>query len=264
MEGSIESNPVCDSPTAVAYSSHSDSPTMDLSELQANANLAVNQMLSIKSSLDLERQWAIRDFEVLLHQWEAEEATTNERARIVHSRNDLNAKVKCTKVVMRAKYKYRVAIQEARVTRCSEFEESEATYLEALSENVAAKSLQCTTLCSEHTRHMHELEKRALDAENKSCQDFLLAHQAILCHAPQSLKENLHSSYHILLGQLSSSFWSIPSTRAPQAEGQPPVTTSPRLEPKQSPWQKRQHSLTDAQGDMSIDKDFPMPSQEGP
>ena len=49
-EGSIESNPACDSPTAVAYSSCSDSPTMDLSELQANANLAVNQMLSIKRS----------------------------------------------------------------------------------------------------------------------------------------------------------------------------------------------------------------------
>ena len=105
------------------------------------------------------------------------------------------------KAVMKAKYKYRVAIQEARVIRCSKLEESEAAYLEVLSENVAVKSLQCATLCSEHARHMHELEKQALDAENKSHQDFLLTHQAILCHAPQSLKENLHSSFHILLGQ---------------------------------------------------------------
>ena len=125
MEGSIESNPICNSPTAVAYSSHSDSPTMDLSELQANANLAVNQMLSIKRSSDLDRQWAIWDFEALLHQWEAEEAATNERARTVHSRNDLNAKVKCTKAVMKAKYEYRVAVQEARATRCNELEESQ-------------------------------------------------------------------------------------------------------------------------------------------
>ena len=78
----MESNPnVCNSPTAVAYSSHSDSPTMDLPELQANVNLAVNHMLSIKRSSDLKRQWAIWDFEMLLHQWEAEEATTNERAK---------------------------------------------------------------------------------------------------------------------------------------------------------------------------------------
>ena len=68
MEASMESNPIHDSPTAVAYSSHSDSPTMDLPELQANANLAVNHMLSIKKSLDLERQWAIQDFKASLHQ----------------------------------------------------------------------------------------------------------------------------------------------------------------------------------------------------
>ena len=129
MEGSIDSNPVHDSPTAVAYSSCSDSPMMDLSELQADANMAVNQMFSIKRSSDLERQWAIWDFQALLHQQEAEEAATNEKARTVHSRNDLNAKVKCAKVVMKTKYEYRVAVQEARVTRCNELEESEATYL---------------------------------------------------------------------------------------------------------------------------------------
>ena len=59
MEASMESNPVCDSPMAVDYSSHSGSPTMDLSELQADAHLAINHMLLIKRSLDLERQWAI-------------------------------------------------------------------------------------------------------------------------------------------------------------------------------------------------------------
>ena len=165
---------------------------------------------------------------------------------------------------MKARYEYRVAIQEVRAIRCSKLEESEAAYLEALSENAVAKSLQCATLHSEHARHMHELERQALYAENKSHQDFLLAHQAILCHAPPSLKENLHSSYHILLGQSSSSFWSILSARAPQTEGQPPATTFPRPEPEWSPWPKRQHSLTDAQGDTSIDEDFPMASQEGP
>ena len=262
-EASMESNPVHDSPTAVAYSSCSDSPTMDLPELQANANLAVNHMLSIKRSLDLERQWAIWDFEALLHQQEAEEAATNERAKIVHSRKDLNAKVKCAKAVMKAKYDYWVAIQEARAIRCSELKELEAAYLEALSENTAAKSLQCTTLHREHAKHMHELEEWALDTENKSHQDFLFAHQAILCHDPQSLKENLHSSYHILLGQSSSSLQSIPFTRAPQAEGQPPLTTPPRPEPKWSPWPKRWHSLTDAQGDTSIDGNSHMALQEG-
>ena len=159
METSLESNPINIYSPMAAGSNCSDSPMIDLMELQADANLAANHMLSIKRSLDLERQWAIRDFEALLHQQEAKEATANERAKIVHSRKDLNAKVKCTKAVMKAKYDYLMAVQEARTIRCSELQELEAAYLEALSENAAAKSIQCTTLCREHVKHMHKLEE---------------------------------------------------------------------------------------------------------
>ena len=159
METSQESNPInVYSPTA-AGSNCSGSPMIDLTELQTDANLAANHMFSIKRSSDLERQWAIWDFEASLCQQEAEEATANERVKIVYSRKDLNAKVKCTKAVMKAKYDYRVAIQEARTTRCNELQELEAAYLEALGENTAMRSIWCTTLCREHVKHMHELEQ---------------------------------------------------------------------------------------------------------
>ena len=112
MEGSVDSNSICNSPVAVAYSSHSGSPTMDFSEFQANVNMAVNQMLSIKRSSDLDQQWAIQDFEALLKQREAKEAATNK----VGSRSDLSTKEKCAKAVMKAKYEYQVVVQEARAT----------------------------------------------------------------------------------------------------------------------------------------------------
>ena len=169
----MESNPIHNSPTAVAYSSCSDSPTMDLPELQANAHLAINHMLSIKRSLDLERRQAIWDFKMLLHQQEAEAAATNERAKIVHLRKDLKARVKCTKAVMRAKDDYRVAIQEARAIRCSELKEAEAAYSEALSENMAVKSLQCAALHREHVKHMRKLEEQAFDT-SFSCISILM------------------------------------------------------------------------------------------
>ena len=98
--------------------------------------------------------------------------------------------------------------------------------------------------------------------ENKSHQDFLLAHQAVLHQAPQSLKEDLHSSYSLLLGPLSSSCQSISLTPAPQAEGQLLSIIPLKPEPKWSPPPKRQHSLMDAQADTSIDKDFPVTLQE--
>ena len=42
------------------------------------------------------------------------------------------------------------------------------------------------------------------------------------------------------------------------------MTTTPKLEPIQSPQPKRWHSSTDVQGDTSVDEDFPVASQEGP
>ena len=197
VETSLESNVINVYPTMVQCSSHSDNPTVDLMELQEDANLAANYMLSVKRSSDLKRQWAIWEFEVLLCQKEAKEATTNE---IIHSKKNLNAKVGCAKAVMEAKYNYRMAIQEARMIRCNQLQESETTYSETLGENAATRSTQSARLCREHVKHMHELEEQALREENKSHHDFLSACQAVLCHAPQPLKENLSTSYHILLG----------------------------------------------------------------
>ena len=145
---------------------------------------------------------------------------------------------------MKAKYEYQVVVQEARATQCSELKVSEATYLEAICKNAAAKSLKCMADCSDHTKLMHELERWALDVENSSHQHFLLTHQTTLSHAPQSIKEDLQYCYQILLGQSSSSWWCILPTRVPQTDGQPPAITSPKLEPKWSPPPKRQHSLT--------------------
>ena len=133
METSLESNPVNIYPPMATCSSCSDSPMIDLMELQADANLAANYILLVKRSLDLERQWAIQEFEASLHQQEAKEAVANERAKIIHSRKDFDAKVRCTKAVIKAKYDYRMAIQEARMIRCSQLQESEAAYSEALS-----------------------------------------------------------------------------------------------------------------------------------
>ena len=82
--------------------------------------------------------------------------------------------------MMKAKYEYCMAVQEARAERCAELEESEAIYSEALSRNAAELSLQCATLWWEHMEHMQELEVCTLRAENKSCHDFLIAHHAVL------------------------------------------------------------------------------------
>ena len=111
----------------------------------------------------------------------------------------------CAKAVLEAKYNYRAAVQEAKTIRGNQLQELEIAYLRALGKNMAVRSSQSATLHREHVRLMQELEEQALREERKSHHDFLSVCQAILCHAPQPLKENLTTSYNILLG------WSPPS-----------------------------------------------------
>ena len=87
-EDSLESNPINVSPTAAAYSSHSESPMADLTELQEEANLAANHMLSVKRSSDLKRQQVVWELGVLMCWNEAKEAVANEKAQVLHSWGD--------------------------------------------------------------------------------------------------------------------------------------------------------------------------------
>ena len=195
-EASLQSNPANVSPIAAAVLVHLVDPT----ELQANANLAADHMLCVKRSTDLKRQQVIRELGLLLHQNEVEEAMSIERAKVVHSREVLDAKVDCAKAVLEAKCNYRVAIHVAKTIRGNWLQESEIAYSMALGKAVAMRSSQSVTLHREHIRLMQELEEQAIREESKNHHNFLSACQAILHHALQPLKENLTTSYHVLLG----------------------------------------------------------------
>ena len=118
-----------------------------MQDLQLEVHSAINSIFTAKRTSELERQGAIRDFETSLHQHEAEAVAANEEAKVARSQRDLQARIKCAKVVMKAKLDYRVTVQEARAVWCAELQESEAAYAEVLRETVAKKSHECTSLC---------------------------------------------------------------------------------------------------------------------
>ena len=92
MEGSLEDIPANISPIAAVYSGRSVSPLVDPSELQANANRVINNMLHLKRSLDVKRQRATWEWGVLLHQNESQEAVSVTVAKAVSSQSVLEAK----------------------------------------------------------------------------------------------------------------------------------------------------------------------------
>ena len=158
-EASLESNPINVSPTMAAYSSCSESPMVDLMELQGDANLVADHMLSIKRSMDLQRQQIIWELGLHLCQNEAKEAAANEKAKVLHLHRVLNAKVDCTTAVLEARYSYRAAVQEAKTIWGNCLQELEVAYCKALGENTAMRSSKSTTLHREHVKLMHKLEE---------------------------------------------------------------------------------------------------------
>ena len=94
-EGSLEGIPANISSIATVHSSGSASPSVDLLELQANANRAINNMLHLKRSLDIKRQRSTWELGVMLHQNKSQGATLITATKAV-----------CSQAVMEAKTTY--------------------------------------------------------------------------------------------------------------------------------------------------------------
>ena len=85
VEASLKCLPDNISPITAACSSSSASPSADPTELQASANIAASHMLHVKRSTDLKRQCVIWELGLMMHQSEVDEASSIEKAKVVHS-----------------------------------------------------------------------------------------------------------------------------------------------------------------------------------
>ena len=240
-EGSLEDIPANISPIAAVYSSGSVSPPVDPSELQANANRAIDNMLYLKRSLDIKRQRATWELGVMLHQNESQEAASCTTAKAVYSLS-----------VLEAKTTFQKAVTEAKTTRCRSIQAAEVACSKAISEAKAWKTSQAVMFQEEHSKYMQKLEEKAFGEESRSHHEVLSSCQATLCHSPQPLRGALAASYHLLLGQAPLSPLLILPPRTPSMEEQPSTAAPPMPTPKQSPRPKRQHPLPELMGNMPM------------
>ena len=176
-EGSLEDIDANISPIATVYSSGSASPPMDPSELQANANRAIDNMLHLKRSLDVKGQRATWELGVILHQNESEGAASVTAAKAIYSQ-----------AVLEAKTIYQRTVMEAKTTRCHSIQAAKVACSQAISEAEAWKISQAIMFQEEHSKHLQSLEEQAFGEESRSCHDILSSCQATLCNSPQLLR----------------------------------------------------------------------------
>ena len=252
-EASLEGIPANISPIATVYSSGSVSPSVNPSELQANANRAIDNMLHLKRSLDVKRQRSIWELGVLLPQNESQEATSVAIAKAIYSQSNLKAKTN-----------FRVAVMEAKTTRCHSIQAAKATCSKAISKARAHKTSQALMFHEEHGKYIWGLEEQAFGEESRSHHEVLSSCQTTLCHSPQLLRGALAALYHLLLGQAPPSPPPILPPRTLSAEEQPFTATPPTPMLKQSPRLKRWHPSPELMGNTTMGRATPAAMLGGP
>ena len=117
VEASLEDLPANISPIAAAYSSGSVSPPVDPSELWANANTVIDNMLHLKRSLDIKRQRAAWELGALMNQSESQESASMTKARAICSQVIFDTQMICSQSILEAKTNCLAAVREAKTNR---------------------------------------------------------------------------------------------------------------------------------------------------
>ena len=103
VKASLEDIPTNISPIAAVSRTRSVSPSVDLAELWANANKALNDLLNTKGSIDARRWRAVRELGIILHQNESQVAASIKEAKVICSQATLDAQTACSQLILEAK-----------------------------------------------------------------------------------------------------------------------------------------------------------------
>ena len=141
-EASLEDIPTIISPIAAVSRTGSVIPPVDAMELWANANKALEDLLTTKVSIDTSRQRGIWELSVVLCQMESQAAKSIKEAKAACSQVTLDAQTTCSQLILEAKTACSMAVKEAKTTRYHIVQEAKATCSKAISGVSQAESFQ--------------------------------------------------------------------------------------------------------------------------
>ena len=179
-EASLEDIPANISPIAAISRTGSITPLMDIMELWANANKALDNLLNTKASIDTSRQRAVWELGVVPCQNESQAAAPIKEAKAAWSQATLDAQTTCSQLILKAKTDCLGTVKKAKTTRGCLVQEAEIACSKAICKVKAWRVLQAAFLQKEHGNFMQDLEEQVLGEKSRSHSNFLSACQVIL------------------------------------------------------------------------------------
>ena len=201
--------------------SRSMTPPANVGQLQEKANKALEELLANKSSIDAHRQKAA---------WELGMDLCWNSTKTVESIKEIKAICSCD-------------IQEAEAICSVAIKEAETICSAAIREAETQGASHAVLLHRHHAEVIKHLEEQVIQEEVRSQIDFLSTCQAALNTSPGEFRGTLVASYHLLLGQASSSHPFPLSQGAFPAEQPPASAVPPVLAPEHSPQTQKATTL---------------------
>ena len=125
--------------------------------------------------------------------------------------------------IKEAKAVCEIAIKEAKATCACSIWEAETLCSMAIRDAETQGASQASSLHLLHAKSIQQLEKQAIEEENKSQLKFLSACQTTLQASPAELHGMLVASYQVLMGQVPMSLlFTLSKKPPPPGKGQPP------------------------------------------
>ena len=163
VEASLEDIPTSISPIAAVSRTGSVTALVDAMKLWANANKALEDLLTTKASIDACRQRAIWELGIELCRNESQAAKSIKEAKAVCSRATLDAQTTCSWVILEAKTTCSAAVKETKTTRGLNIQKAEATCSKAINEVEAQReffSKHSYNFTTDGTHNLSEIFKQ--------------------------------------------------------------------------------------------------------
>ena len=161
-EASLEDIPTSISPIAAISRTRSITPPVDGMELWANANKALEDLLTTKAPTDAHRQRAVWELGIVLCWNESQAAKSIKEAKAVCSQATLDAQTTCSQLILEAKTACSMVVKRAKTTRGYLIKEAKAICSKAISEVEAQRVSQAESFQREHGNIMQDLEEQAI------------------------------------------------------------------------------------------------------
>ena len=231
-----------------------EAPSLDVAELQEEANKALGCLLATRSSLNTQQRKQVSNFGMALHQNELETTKAIKEVKALFAHTIHDAETCQTALISEAKVQHATCIKEIEDNCTCALAEAENCCSTAIMEVESSSTSKACSVQQSHAKDIQCLEAETIEEEGKDGLAFLDAYGTALLASPPKAHGIMVTPFHLLLGNVPmSTLLSIPLGVSPP-EQEPAPQTPPFSAPAvigPSPQSKQWHHLSDQVGPQS-------------